>query len=54
MTRPKEAMILIRGLTAADKAKIRKVARAERDRTMSAFVRRVLFNYIKEKEGVTK
>lgn len=51
MTKPKEKALLIRGLTAADKARIKRQAFAERDTTMSAFVRRVLFNYLKEKEA---
>lgn len=50
MKKRKETPLLIRGIYAEDKERIRKQALMERDATVSAFVRRVLFNYLKEKE----
>lgn len=49
MAKPKEGILMIRGLTRQDKKRIKDQARDEGVKTMSALVRKVLFNYLKEK-----
>jgi hypothetical protein len=47
----KESLLMIRGMTAPEKNRLKREARATGDRTMSALVRKIINDYFKEKES---